>query len=501
MSGKVLKYWKLCIGIVCLLGISAAASGEVRNAGVYTGEDTISIYVKGLDGKPDSVSCQIGKKDQQQVSFEFVEDMNVPAKTLIMLDNSLSITKENREKIETFLKEYVYEKDKEELVAIATFSEEIDTMTEYIADRRALEDIIDTIEYNDQETYLTDVLYDAVAGGSMGEEDCYKKVIIISDGVDNKSIGYTKEELYSLIKEKQYPIYALGCKYNKNDEKLENMFALSRITGAVSCILDDCEDVRGVVDSIIDDSTAVHFIIKPEEALLDGGNKNVLLTIGSVNINAEVQMPFKAEAVVETQVAEPETVPEEPQSESQEPEEEDSNGLIMIIVLIVAAVLALAVMVTIIIVVRKKKNAFEVLSEPVNIDSDHESGEDDKTVLVNNNRNDDDRSTQMIWSDSQRQYNLILTDVKNPARTFQIPISGNIVIGRKSGEANVVIDYDKSVSGKHCQIREQNGKFYVRDLNSSNGTKVNDSFVLSDVEIYSGCRLTIGRLVMKVEIR
>ena len=64
-----------------------------------------------------------------------------------------------------------------------------------------------------------------------------------------------------------------------------------------------------------------------------------------------------------------------------------------------------------------------------------------------------------------------------------------------------MIDYDKSVSGKHCQIREQNGKFYVRDLNSSNGTKVNDSFVLSDVEIYSGCRLTIGRLVMKVEIR
>ena len=121
--------------------------------------------------------------------------------------------------------------------------------------------------------------------------------------------------------------------------------------------------------------------------------------------------------------------------------------------------------------------------------------------MRNSDWNPDDQSTQMIWNGCQRQHNLILTDLNNTGKTFQMPITGDIIIGRKSAEANLIIDYDKSVSGKHCVICEKQGKFYVRDLQSSNGTKVNDAFVLSEVEIYSGCILTIGRLAMKVEIR
>ena len=64
----------------------------------------------------------------------------------------------------------------------------------------------------------------------------------------------------------------------------------------------------------------------------------------------------------------------------------------------------------------------------------------------------------------------------------------------------MVLDYDKSVSGRHCEIFIKNGKFYIRDLNSSNGTFVNGSRVLTDAEVYSGCILTLGRLTLKLEI-
>ena len=112
MFGKEMKYIVLCISIVMILGTGVSAAQEAKNAGVYTNENEISLYVKGLGDNINAVSCQIGERDGQQISFEMVEDMETPAKTLIMIDNSLSITKENREKTDKFLKEYIYEKDK-----------------------------------------------------------------------------------------------------------------------------------------------------------------------------------------------------------------------------------------------------------------------------------------------------------------------------------------------------------------------------------------------------
>src|SRR5580692_7677495 len=53
-----------------------------------------------------------------------------------------------------------------------------------------------------------------------------------------------------------------------------------------------------------------------------------------------------------------------------------------------------------------------------------------------------------------------------------IPLSeGGITIGREA--SNTVAVTDPSVSRRHCIVREQDGKFQVRDLGSRNGTQVN----------------------------
>lgn len=109
--------------------------------------------------------------------------------------------------------------------------------------------------------------------------------------------------------------------------------------------------------------------------------------------------------------------------------------------------------------------------------------------------------TRKIWADEAKQHKLYLTDVKNPGLTFQAPIADTVVIGRKKGEADLVIDYEKSVSGKHCQISERDGKFYVKDLQSANGSLLNGIRLSEEMEIYSGSILTLGRLRVKVQIR
>ena len=62
MFGKEMKYIVLCISIVMILGTGVSAAQEAKNAGVYTNENEISLYVKGLGDNINAVSCQIGSR-------------------------------------------------------------------------------------------------------------------------------------------------------------------------------------------------------------------------------------------------------------------------------------------------------------------------------------------------------------------------------------------------------------------------------------------------------
>jgi pSer/pThr/pTyr-binding forkhead associated (FHA) protein len=55
------------------------------------------------------------------------------------------------------------------------------------------------------------------------------------------------------------------------------------------------------------------------------------------------------------------------------------------------------------------------------------------------------------------------------------------------------------VSRRHCQIVEHEGKLYVKDLGSSNGTVVNGKKVLDQQVLSPGDRLTIGPVTFRVE--
>ena len=128
--------------------------------------------------------------------------------------------------------------------------------------------------------------------------------------------------------------------------------------------------------------------------------------------------------------------------------------------------------------------------------------EDDTSEQVDTLRiRKDPDDTCRIWTGETGVHTLHLTDIKNPGNTFQIPLTDSIIIGRNANEADLVIDYDRSVSGRHCQICERGGKFYVKDLQSSNGSLLNGIRLSEEMEIYSGSILTLGRLEVRVQIR
>jgi len=491
--GIKMKQWlKYALGVISCSMLAAAMvfAADSQVAETYTGEDTISVYIRGIDsaGKPE---VQIGTSAADVKSTENLGESSVPIKTLIMIDNSISIKKQQQERIMELVQDLVAGRMEHEQIALATFGEEINYITQYSEDYGELKQGLTGITYENQETYLTDILYDVLMKRiEEDSEENFYRVVIISDGVDNKSVGVTKEELYQHLKENVIPIYAIGCKEKGNDEELENMFALSRITGTQFFLLDDVENTLEIVNTLTEDQNIVRVQISPAAVSMDGSHKAVKITQGTESIQLEMRMP-QQEMVEETE-AKPEPVPESvPAPKSAQPaEKEEPAGTPYAAIWIVAGLAAAAliiIVVTLILLLKRKKpgkpNGFEPFTGSVG-KKDNGGG---KTVLIGG---------------SKRKYDLILEDITNPARLWQTSISENapVIIGRKE-DSDYCIDYDKSVSGRHCEIRVQNDRFYVRDLQSSNGTFLNDNRVITESELIAGNILRLGAVRLRVGIR
>ena len=108
------------------------------------------------------------------------------------------------------------------------------------------------------------------------------------------------------------------------------------------------------------------------------------------------------------------------------------------------------------------------------------------------------KEVQLINND--RRVILKLTDRANPGRCFETPLLGRVSIGRNPGN-QIVLDYERSVSGTHCEIFVAGNVFKVRDLGSKNGTYVDGIQVGDTAEISSGSILKLGRLELTVDMR
>ncbi len=70
-----------------------------------------------------------------------------------------------------------------------------------------------------------------------------------------------------------------------------------------------------------------------------------------------------------------------------------------------------------------------------------------------------------------------------------------LIIGR-STQCDIQIDQE-SVSRNHCRVRFDGSQFLVRDLESTNGTYVNDDPVEDEARLRHGDQLKVGRTILK----
>lgn len=508
----------ICTIALCTLMMLSVFAEDAKIVEVKSNQDGLLFYVKGIESQIEEADALIGTTECTDVSSSLMSDESFYMNTMILLDNSISIPEKSRSKVKSVLLEMIAGRSDKEKFALALFDEKAEIIQEFTDDYTVLKGKVDEIEFEDQETYLTDVLYDLLSQDAFsGEGDHYDRILVISDGVDNKSIGYTTEELTALVAEKKIPIYTVGV-YNakkSNDEQLKNMFSIARASRAESYLLDDYEDPLKIIEDMSTDHNMAKVAVKPDASMMDGSRKAVTLHLksGGADLSlTENDVLLAQVAQKDAEVSEPEkteeTVPETEEKKPMpmpmpEPEQPAaSSGGVSPLLLILIGVVVVAVIVVVVSILLKRKKEQEQSTGDFNPFAGMNTDEEKTMQLFEeepSQQSKDDGETLYMWDEGQN-FVLTLTDTASPSKSFQKPIKTKLVIGRKADRCDICIDYDRTVSSTHCEIELRNNKFYLRDLGSSNGTFLNDSRVTTEVEIYSGCLIKMGRVEMRAEM-
>ena len=82
----------------------------------------------------------------------------------------------------------------------------------------------------------------------------------------------------------------------------------------------------------------------------------------------------------------------------------------------------------------------------------------------------------------------------------EVPVGGQVVVGRDPGAADVILDSDPEVSRRHTAFSPAGSGLTVEDLGSTNGTLVNGRRVTSVVPLSTGDRVELGGTVIEVQL-
>lgn len=87
------------------------------------------------------------------------------------------------------------------------------------------------------------------------------------------------------------------------------------------------------------------------------------------------------------------------------------------------------------------------------------------------------------------------------ACVYKVPVADRAVIGRSTGGKGVDIQGDGTISSRHCEFIFAQGKLFVLDLNSTNGTLLNGVPTHGTTPVNNEDRLMLGKTEFRVRIK
>ena len=550
--------WIVC-AVSLMPAVSAAASVEVREVCAWTGESVVWNIRLRTDDVP-----YASWKDRREASDEMsirawildpLSDAETPCtvrtgqageesllrtRTAVLLDNSLSIREENREKVRVFLEALFQAHRSGEEYRLYTFSTQAQLRGNG-TDYDALVQTAREITYENQDSYLIDCIAQVLEelGQSREESRSYDRLIVISDGTDDNRAGRTYADLLEMLAADAYrcPVYTLTSVWEGNDAGLKNLAALSEKTGGGSYALEEAADPSIIAAQIESDEECmlVSLEIPPEER--DGKEKTIRLTVstssGEHETTQDVHLPAGAEAgpaadgteqtEEEKLFTEGETGGDEAAEKADEPEKAGPAAYYLLWAGAGAGVFfSLAAFFTVSLVrkhcMRRQRSvlpgnmgpsggreATQEYCAPAPDEWQAYAQQDRELTLAGEapalRHPASADHTVGMWEKREicAGIRVILTHIGDRRNRHEVRLREEASIGRDS-LCSIVVQGDPTVSGVHCRLIRHGMDVAVEDLHSKNGTAVNGKRISGITGLHSEDVLALGATRMRVEI-
>ncbi|MBQ7682703.1 MAG: FHA domain-containing protein [Oscillibacter sp.] len=365
-----------------------------------------------------------------------------PVVTWILFDNSDAVPDELRDAASDLLLTLLGEKGKSEVHTFCTFSDRLRVELRESGSFTELKERIDALEYDGKESNPVGALNAVLAEEEKRTGAVFARIILISPGGDSVPSGIATRQLRDYLQSNNIPIYTVGYRTGDNDTVLSWLYALSARTGARAWDIDEV--------SASDIANIMHWEEIPVRVLLTAPD------------SGEAEVTFDDGTSARTTI--PPTVAETPTPTESDPEPAQNTDRFSVWWLALFALL------------------FIVLGGAF--------------VLRRGGRRKSAPGVRIRGEDTS--LTLYLKDMQQPEREFSAPLQGRVSVGR-SDENKIVLNYDQSISRAHCEIAFQDNTLWVRDLDSSGGTRVDGERVTGTVPLPVGAVLRLGHVNYQVE--
>ncbi len=515
MVKRVMLFATMLVTFATTVFAADIYSNQVRQ--VYPFSDTMRVYTDVTDNKKVNVEelgnsnfqVYVDNSQMQVKSAKPFSETGEGTAAVFLVDTSKSLSNSQMKDLKAAMKKWVSRMTSADSMAIITFGNDVKSVIDYSSDAEALNSAINSITNDGSRTRLYGGISEALKLCSRTDAGLPKRksIILITDGVNDYKGGISEEDVYSQLKEQLIPVYSLwlptggskgeatlnsvtdysgGSMYNLSQMGIESVYdtiynsqmSTYVIDCAYSSITPDGNMHTLTVKAAKDGKTAED---KVSFNLVKNSDKSGQYMVVSEENNVESEITETA------QETEQQTEQQDDAEVAEETNDEQEGGLSKTAILLIClAVVIIAVIITLVIVlVRRSERKYDDYTY------DMEAGSTGYTY----EKTEFSGATVNTVITGQR---LVFTAM-NGGGVTEVPFQNMIVVGRGS-DCGFKIS-DPQVSSKNTVISFENGKLYIQDCGSTNGTFVNGYKISEKREFESGSVITVGLSEFKVELK
>lgn len=439
--------------------------------------------------------------------------MHVCGQTLVLIDNDATVSVVSQKLVDATLKYMFYHLPGDRAFSVNTYEHDLSADESYMTESGDLVCELEKIEYAAKDSNLADTLCEVIMRWKESDFAC-RDILVFTDGLEGDATDHEKEELYYLLENSEYPVYVVMLEQENNAGAKKGLSAVA-VTSGGRFFETDFPGSEASVDkqlsekiyAAMDEYAGVHWgryeegdegEVTEEPGAEDGAMEGNAAKADAAKGDA---LPDEAVAAESEEYNEAADISGKVIYEYDRPEGIFSGtGTLILAAALIFTSLFLGILGALVMMKKRRRTAQKaapVCDDEEDLFGDYELGgmstteletydDGGDTVLLSEYGFETEKPTRLLTSPSVM---VTLTDSKRQDRCYRIMLGGVMSIGR--GNCDVMISGDDALSKKHCELSEKDGEVYVKDLASSNGTRVNgvkvDAHKLADKD-----ELTIG---------